>query len=459
VKQKIFKVIKFYPLFISGGFWYLTMFPGIMTPDSYYTILYAKGESPLTSLHTVVFSLYVKFFSLNGSAIYIVSLLNLLLNITALYMVIFLIFEKYKQKTIILVTSLIFFTPFFGPISVSIWKDSVYNSLTILGIVNIIIYFKKPQINRKLGRLLLSFFVLILGSAFRTEGFYLIIVAGLFLYLIMLINKFSRKSAKINKMLPLILIISGLFSFLFQSFLIQITNAPDAPNYQKSLSFLLDLEYVNSINPNLLQPDTKQVLNEISTGGSLLSAKNCSGVWDFFGEGFNEAAASKYYVETIKLWLKEIKLDPRETILEARFCRGKSVIPVLFSNPPIQGWWPTIGISPNDLGYSHPSFTSLVYPIGYAWNYLWKYNGSLVGWPGMHLSFLLLVVFFTSIGKSIRKLEIFRLLMIIVCLRFIIFLVIAPSQEFRYYYLVYFLSIPILVLFVMEYLRKLAHNT
>lgn len=113
--MKARQILKFYPIIFSGSFWYFTMFPGIMTPDSHYTILQSRGELPFNSLHTIAFSLYVKFFSFNGKAIYVVTLVSLVLSIIALYGVIRLIFCSNSQKFTIYLTALIFLTPFLDP--------------------------------------------------------------------------------------------------------------------------------------------------------------------------------------------------------------------------------------------------------------------------------------------------------------------------------------------------------
>jgi len=431
----------------SGSFWYFTMFPGIMTPDSYYTILQSRGDLPLNSLHTIAFSLYVKFFSFNGKAIYVVTLVSLVLSIIALYGIIRLIFCSNSQKFTIYLTAIIFLTPFFGPFSVSIWKDNVYTSVTIIGLIFIVKHCKNPLQDKR--NLFMGFGCLTIGSLFRSEGFLVTILLGFLIGVFIL-----TKSIKVNKYISLVLIISGTISFLIQNLANNQFDELPEPTYQRSYAFLLDLQYVNSVHPELLQPTTKKILDGISSGSSLESAGNCTGPWDFLGDGFNQTSANSYHLKILRIWLDEAKLDARETLLSARYCKVKPIIPFPFGGIPTESWWPTIGISPNNLGYTHPEFTTYIYPIGYAWNYLWKMNGNLLAWPGLHFSFVIFFVFFTGLGRRYRSNNIIKILFLLVFVRFSTFLIVAGSQEYRYYQMIYYLSIPFLTYIVVNKFKE-----
>ena len=447
IKESARQILKFYPIILSGGFWYFTMFPGVMTPDSHYTILQSRGEVPLNSLHTIAFSLYVKFFSINGNAIYVVTLVSLVLSMTALYGVIRLIFINNSQKFTICLTALIFLTPFFGPFAVSIWKDNVYTSVTIIGLVFIVKHCKNPLQDK--GSLFLGFGCLTIGSLFRGEGFILVTLLGL------LISVFTlAKSISVGKYVGLVLVASGAISFLLQNTVNNKFDELPKPTYQNSFAFLLDLQYVNSVRPELLQPTTKKILDEISSGPSLKSAGSCTAPWDFLGEGFNQESANAYHLKILGLWLDELKLDARETLLSARYCKVKAIIPFPFGGIPTASWWPTIGISPNNFGYTHPAFTTYIYPIGYAWTYLWRVNGNLLAWPGLHLSFVIFFIFFTRLGRKYRSRNIFKLLFLLVSIRFSTFLIVAGSQEYRYYQMIYYLSIPFLAYIILNKFRE-----
>jgi hypothetical protein len=252
------------------------------------------------------------------------------------------------------------------------------------------------------------------------------------------------------------LLISAILILIFQFFLSDKLDAKPVPPYQKTLSFLMDLQYVNSVNPSLLLPKNKNLLDSISYGPSLQSAGICSGSFDFYSDGFNEIIANQNSKQILFIWLEEIRLDSRETMLEARFCRGASSMPFFLTKPPIASWWPTVGIGPNSMGYSHSEFKKFVYPISFAWSYIWKVNSGILAWPGLHITLVFILFIFTIAGRKLIGNSVIQLMLIFCISRFILIFFSAASQEFRYYYAVYFLSIPILSFFVFERLKLLS---
>jgi hypothetical protein len=233
-----------------------------------------------------------------------------------------------------------------------------------------------------------------------------------------------------------------------------VTKATPTPEYDRTLSVLLDLQYVNANEPELLLPASRALLNQISSGSSLKSASTCSSSGDFFGPGFNAEVAKQNYLKILQVWFDEVQSDSRETLLKSRSCRIKSALPPIFSGAPTNSAWPTIGISQNTFGYSHPKFTNFIYPLGYAWNYLWKINGSFLGWPGLHLLAVFMILFFTNLGSRLRKHLWLQIVSTFIISRFMVLIVTSASQDFRYYYMVYFLSLPLITLYLIEKFKR-----
>jgi len=444
------KLFVYFPIIFSALFWYLTMFPGVLTPDSFATIYYAVGQSDLSSLHTVAFNLFIKYSSFNGQFIYSSTFLILLVNLIALYNVIAIFFDGRKQEIILITTGAIFFTPFFGPISVSIWKDSVYTPLIIIGLTLLFRSCKSIELNESRRYTIFSVVLITLGSAFRHEGWVVLILAGL---LFSVIAKFTSYKSHVKKII-IVFLTSGMLSVFFQVFLIDASDALPTPKYDRSLSFLLDLSYVNSNRPELLKPETRNLLNQISSGASLKSTSSCSSSSDFFGPGFNADIAEKNYLKIVDLWFNEVISDSRETLLASRVCRIKAALPPIISQMPTDSAWPTIGISQNSLGFSHPRYFDKLYPFGYAWNYLWKINGSFIGWPGLHIFLVILILLFTNIGYKLRKHPFTHLLLIFIISRHFVLIFTSSSQDFRYYYATYFISLPFFVLYIANALKS-----
>ena len=429
------------------------MLPGVMTPDSFATISFAKGEAELSNLHTVMFALFINYTSFKGELIFLSTLVITLLNVIALYAVVNMFFKSYQKKFIIAVTGLLFFTPFFGPISVTIWKDSVYTPLTILGVVILLKSIQFKAASRKRMLYVVSTFILSIGAAFRHEGWVVLIFSGVMFFIYLKLFSVNSKKWETNR-IPVVLIAAGITSMIIQNSLVNLTGATPVPKYDKTLSFLLDLQYVNANKPELLLPANRTLLNEISSGASLKSASTCSSSGDFFGPGFNSKAAEKNYLKILKVWLDEVQSDSRETLLLSRSCRIMSALPPIFSAVPSTSNWPTIGISQNTFGYTHPEFAKFAYPFGYAWNYFWKINGSFIGWPGLHLLIIILILFFTDTGKKFRNNEFFQIISIIALSRIIVLIATSSSQDYRYYYLLYFISLPLITSLIIDKYKK-----
>jgi hypothetical protein len=256
---------------------------------------------------------------------------------------------------------------------------------------------------------------------------------------------------KFSFSLLVIALIAMLGSFSLNDF----TQSIPKPAWQSNMNFLIDLQYVNSTKPDVLLPQTREVLEKISQGGSLNSAKTCSGAFDFLGDGFNERLANQYAGKITQMWIEEMLSESREYILEARFCRARSALPPLISHPPTAGWWPTIGIGPNTLGVERPTWANFTYPVGYFWNYIWKNNGSVLAWPGLHLFIVLIIVLNRSIGLKLLNSSAIQIIFVFILVRFILIPNLAVSQEFRYYSLVYYISLPFMSFYLLEnYLKR-----
>jgi hypothetical protein len=143
----------------------------------------------------------------------------------------------------------------------------------------------------------------------------------------------------------------------------------------------------------MLKPEIKVVLDEISSGPSLAGAASCSNPYNFWNIGFDEKAANAHVYEIPKFWLQSMDSNARDTILKARFCRTSSVTPWPISKLPEHGYWPTVGISPNQGLFSHPVWLYPIYLAGYVWAYLWGINGNLIAWPGLHLIIVAIILF------------------------------------------------------------------
>lgn len=436
-------------------FWFIGMFPAILTPDSFSVIGFIRSGE-FSSFHTLSYLMFVWVLSIGGKAIYLVALIQLFMNYLALYLFVRVFFRNYISNTgIILVTSTLFATPFFGPISATIWKDNPFNSLTLIGLILLLENFYNDNYEFRSKKNLAAIGLLALGSTFRHDGPWTLILFGAVLLALGLV-KIKRNGMKI-----ILLAVSLGFAFISSLSLSAVASglvkSEPVPKYQRTLSFLLDLQYVNANYPEMLKPEIKASLDEISSGSSLEGAKSCSNTYNFWNSGFNQEAADRYVYEIPKFWLKSMDSNARDTILKARFCRTSSVTPWPISRVPENGYWPTVGISPNSENFSHPIWAYPLYLAGYVWSYLWGVNGNLIAWPGLHLSLTFFILLRLRISNSISRLtvHISALLLLYFFCRSAILFISTASQEFRYLSGVYFLSLPLILFSVFSYVSKI----
>lgn len=432
-------------------FWWLTLFPAVLTGDSVYLLEQIKAQNS-DPLHTLAYYYFVKFLSLNGSHVEIVSLIQLILNFYVLRKVIQFLIPAYPRNLNSLrLTGLVFLTPFFGPISATIWKDNPYTALVILGLLQLLSQSSIAQPSFKLFKSRnKTFFGLILigfGSLFRSEGPFVLAACAFALTLSVFLTRFFAKppSKHIIYKLASIFLLASIISFAIQHSVNKLPGVVQNDRYLLTLSFLLDLQRVNSSYPDLLSGSTKSKLDLISTGPSLRAAQSCHSNFDFFGPGLNREQANKYTFDIVTMWIETLNSNARNFLLETRVCRSSSVNLPFFAKIPEAGFWPTTGISPNENLVERPNWAKFIYPIGFAWSYLWGINGNLVAWPGLHLMLLTWLFYWR---KSRRLLladskTILLVLSFLYCRSFIISIS-ASSQEFRYLFAIYFFTIPII---------------
>jgi hypothetical protein len=340
----------------------------------------------------------------------------------------------------------------------TIWKDNLHNAFIIIGFIKLIEESKGLDVNKKvIKKKFLPLLLISLGIAARHEALYGFLILGV---IALLFNSFTLKfCSKLNlRKIVSLSILVALLGWIFNFALQTVTSSKEIPRYQKTLSFLLDLQFVNYNYPEMLDEESRKILNEISSGPSLMGAGNCGNTYNFWNVGFDEKKADYYSLKIPRIWLSSMKSNARDTILFTRFCRTASVIPWPFSSRPTNGYWPTTGISPNNLGFENPKITFFFYSLVFAWSYLWGLNLGFVAWPSVNLTFLFLLSMI-----CLRKIELkpdIRLGIAAITLYFfsrsILLFLTTASQEFRYMSAIYFFTVPAFALCLIRFLQTKA---
>ena len=438
------------------GFWYVSLFPAVLTPDSYAVIGYIRSGS-LSGFHTILYELFVKILSVNGEAIYLVSLVQILLNYYALFITTRFILNYWIKSDLnpLIMTSALFFTPFFGPISMTIWKDNPHNAFVIIGAVKLLELFVSGQfIKAQALKISVLICTISLGVMFRHEAPPAFFILSLILFLLSFILKFFN--GKILLVSAVVSLIVTMISFSGNQLAQVILYTKPVPAYQRTLSLLLDLEYTNSRYPSTLEERSRKILSEISSGSSLAGAGECNNPYNFWNPGFDEKAANRYASQIPMIWISSMKSNARDTVLSARFCRTAAVHLWPFSKTPTSGYWPTTGIWPNELGFENPRLTFPMYTLAFAWSYIWGINGNVIAWPGLHLSLLVLLGIILIRRPQVAsgpKIAVLVVISYFLSRGAILFLTTA-SQEFRYMSGIYFFTAPILSAIALKALRR-----
>ncbi|CAN2170100.1 hypothetical protein MCEMRE212_00034 [Candidatus Nanopelagicaceae bacterium] len=432
-------------------FWCTSLFPAVLTPDSY-QVLSLIRDGRLSDVHTLSYELLVQFLGLKGQALYLVTIFQSVLSYYALFLVNrFLLGDSCSSRKVFLTTSIIYSTPFFGPIGMTLWKDSLSTSLVIISLIKILPFFSRPN-KLNISYLAPWSLLFVVALTFRHEApFGFLILCGL-LFSCSFLKYFSSNSKMLKQFSVYIFLISTL-SMGFSSINSRLVHSEPTDRYMTSISFLLDLEYVNSRYPEMLAPRSREILTLISSGPSLKGAASCDNPYNFWSEGLDVHQANIHALEIPGLWLQATQGNPRDSLLKARFCRIASFIPWPFSNAPHYGYWPTTGISPNDLGYENPVPLFPLYTLAFIWSYLWSVNGNLLGWPGLHFSVIIFSAYFLKNRLSVfREQRIFLEVFLLYFISLIMILsLVSPSSEFRYLNSVYYFSLPIFAMLISQF--------
>lgn len=369
-------------------FWVVTMYPAILTPDSYETlnlVIHTEDLNLENANVTPAYFYFIYISSLGGNFLLGSVMAQVSMVLCAIYIWVKIIFNNCPKKFQILICGILFITPFFGPLSMSIWKDVPYIALTMIAMGLLV----KPTENNY--RVFLAISILAIGALFRFEGFAVLLASGLFSFLVFLIQKLIRKKSLYLK-LSIRFILASILSFVLINILQIASNMPPPSDFFKTQSFFLDIEYVNSNFPNTLPKFVKEEIEKISPSPTLVGLNSCSDTQNFFSSDYNKTEAELLAFKVPRYWFNSLTSNSRDAIVKSRLCRTSAFLPILISNVPNSGHWPTIGLAPNFLKPNRPAvIEKLFYPIGWFWTKLWEINGNLIAWPGLHLTFLILV--------------------------------------------------------------------
>ena len=411
-------------------FWILASWPASMSRDSLDTWSQIQTGN-WDSANAIGYTFLVWLGTIMGQQLWLIIAIQSFL----LYFAIFTLLRelasfKFGNLLLINITSVLWMTPLFAPYSVSLWKDSLYASLTVLGAT----YIAKSEFrNRKV--LFMGMGCSILAVTLRPETMQILLLFLLAVSIILILKK-----TYFRKLIMLWITILSII-LLAQAQLMLITISSDAKKapewYQVGLE-LHDLAYLRIVYPESIKIETRKFVDLWSNAESANRAQLCYSTDPvFWYGGFNSEYFERTPREEIRsLWVNEFKRNYPQ-ILENRFCHSKAFIPLPFSSGYVQEqtMWQYRGVhamdamTPNNFGLAMNSKTSELFKLSNQWINFWESKHFAVG-PGYQLTLLFVTLLFAYRRNVVPT--ILKGFIGFVILRHIVFLFVSPAQDFRY---------------------------
>ncbi|CAN2169789.1 hypothetical protein MCEMRE22_00039 [Candidatus Nanopelagicaceae bacterium] len=443
LKRLSLKSIGLLSFILSIMVWWLGSYPAILSFDSL-EIWKDVSSSNFGDAHTFTYEFLIYLFSIGGRFLAAATLVQSILLYVALYFSVGHFFSNWKAGKKILLTSSLYVTPFFGPYGVTLWKDTVFASLTIIGIFLIINSNKYNSTKYLLGVISLT-----LGTLCRHEAWLTLLIV------IIVLGTINLCGWIITERITLLALGIALLLVLASNIVIFNTESIEkTPSWGKYVTLLTEIEYVASKYPEVVNEVDLKKLHSISAGLSFENIKKCESINGMiYSKGFSSSMAEKYSNQIPQIWLRIARSGGAAYLGEARYCRINSFLPPPFGKAPKHGYWIDNGIvQPNSQNLTQKSLIPYLNYLLLFWSFLWQANGSLIAWPGLQLLIFLLCTGFLFKHKLLSKSH-FLLSTFLISRTFTLLLT-AVAQDFRYQFLLNLISIPLLTFAVTKYFSK-----
>ena len=352
-------------------FWVLGAAPAVMSPDSLESWRQLKVWD-FWDGHPVVFTIWLWVTSFFGQSLFLAAIIQEILLFGTIYFVLKKILADRSWPLVLMLTSLLNFTPFFGQMGVTIWKDVPYVAFTLIGIV---LYFSGISVtkNRLFGLLSFSF-----GALMRHDG--ILFAFMYFCILLFFYRQIYHKSSLKVFQLGKELVVSLILIFCASTFVPQILNASPVTQSQSTYPLVHDIAFVESLYPGKLPANVREQIKLIVTDDSLQGAKKCGRVEDMIlSPGYNNEYIDQHPGLIPRLWLESIKSSALEKMLRVHFCRAKAFLPGVYPQTYV---WTYFAIDQNLLGLKPFNSTSTFYAFAAKWSYKWSEVGRAIAHPG-----------------------------------------------------------------------------
>ena len=291
--------------------YYIMLFPGLLTNDSFVQTYQALGFSELTNHHPIAHTMIIKLFlklgnifnNINiGVALY--SLFQtIIMSVMFTYFVSFLLKNKVNRNLVIVTILYYTLVPIFGFYFVTMWKDILFSSFCLGLIIHIYNFCINDKCNISDNNLLIIFICLV--SLFRSNGIYITVALSMMMIIFM-------KNKRIN--ILLFCLIPSIICYFTVSIIYSHFGIFKG-NYAETIG--IPLRQVTAIAAEGLEMDSDsyEYINNMMSFDKIQSKYIYSSVDPIkFDESFSNKYLEENKSEFFKVWFKLLKKYPDKYI-------------------------------------------------------------------------------------------------------------------------------------------------
>jgi hypothetical protein len=367
---------------MGNFFWVSASAPGVFSPDSIEVWRQIKFWD-FNNWHPVTFTIWVWVTSFFGKSVFLAVIFQSLLLATSLVLTFKLVFRQKPWSFAIFCAGVLQWTPFVGQMGVTLWKDIPYTGFLLLSVAVF-------ELNKSRLRIPLTIFLLSLGSSFRHDGIYVLIIllSGLFIFLIWI--KVKKVEWKSFGALSKVLVISFLFTLVINEAIPVIMSAEPTKHFAKYGPLLQDLSATRQLDSIGFSESENILISKMVSGDAARGALDCER-WDVMAmsPGVNEKLVNESGSTIPKIWTRILFSKSGDTLIKAHFCRSKAFLPGFFI--PKNWVWTYFAIDPNSLGISRNAW-GVSNDVATRMDQAFTLFGRFLGWPGLYLNILIISV-------------------------------------------------------------------
>lgn len=354
-KRKIF-IISFLIIFIGYIPYFLSFYPGILSPDSITELkIIIDNFSNISAHHTILHILFISIPVNIGNTLFnsleigiaLSSITQMIcLSLTFAHLITFLYQRKANKLAIIIITVFYAINPVFGYYSITMWKDVMFAATFLLLTIELIKIYEKNS-NNKLTTNNISFIIISLICVFFRNN-------AIYMYILLTIATIIIFKKQIKKILPSILIVFAVYLII---------NGPvfNALNISKSKSaeyIAIPLQQIGRMaykNVSFTQEETN-LLNKLIPVSVMKEVYNPKTVDTIkFNQNYNGTEFDTNKTAYIKLWLNLIIKHP-DIAIEAY-----TTSTLGYYYPGVSYWSVSKEIVENDYNITMKSKSNLMY--------------------------------------------------------------------------------------------------